>query len=191
MKRYSTASARPSADVVVARRVVPVLHRRRDDPGRRRGHERPRERRVRDERALGLGLGGVAVGDIADGGGGAEQVHLDALEPRHLQLEEVGMLGQVAHEGPLTRVAEAGHAVLHVGEEAFAGLLAVVADVDSGRVLRGDHVGGRPFDGVSELVGIDRLAAAAAAVHLRERRRTRAGCRRAWSGWSSGAITRS
>ena len=55
------------------------------------------------------------------------------------QLEEVGVLEQVAHQRPLARAAEAGHAVLHVGEEALPGLLAVVADVDAGLDLGGDR----------------------------------------------------
>ena len=53
-------------DVLLARGVVPVLHGRRHDPGRGRGHERLRERRVGDERALGVELGRVAIGHLAD-----------------------------------------------------------------------------------------------------------------------------
>ena len=41
--------------------------------------------------------------------------------------------------GALARAAEAGHAVLHVGEEALARLLAVVADVDARVELCGDR----------------------------------------------------
>src|SRR4051812_20784546 len=53
-----------------------------------------------------------------------------------------GGLLQIAHERPVTGLAEAGHAVLHVGEEALPGLLAVVADVDAGSDLGRDGRGG-------------------------------------------------
>ena len=52
------------------------------------------------------------------------------------ELQEVGVLGQVAHERALARVAEPGHPVLHVGDEALPRLLAVVADVDADLHLR-------------------------------------------------------
>ena len=127
------------ADVLLGRWVVAVLHRRRDDPGRRRGHERLRERCAGDERALGGQLASVAVRDLADGGGRGHQVDLHALVPRERELDVVGVLDEVAHERPLARPAEARHAVLHVGEEALPGLLAVVADVDADVELGGDR----------------------------------------------------
>ena len=99
------------------------------------------------ERALGVELARVAVGDLGDGGGRRHEAHLDALEPRQRQLHEVGVLGQVPHERTLARVAEPGHAVLHVGDEALPGLLAVVADVDAGLHLVGDRRGRGLLDG--------------------------------------------
>ena len=63
-----------------------------------------------------------------------------------------GCSREVAHERALARAAEAGHAVLHVGEEALAGLLAVVADVDARVDLRGDARRGRRRDRWLELV---------------------------------------
>ena len=71
--------------------------------------------------------------------------------------------------GALAGVAEARHPVLDVGEEALAGLLAVVADVDARLDLGGDARGGRLLDGALQLVGVDRLAAAAPAVQLGQR----------------------
>ena len=105
-----------------------------------------REGCLGDERALGIELGGVAVGHLADGGGRGHEAHLDPLEPGQRQLQEVGVLGEVAHERPLAGVAEAGHAVLHVGDEALPRLLAVVADVDAGLDLLGDDGRGGLLD---------------------------------------------
>ena len=115
---------------------MPVLHRRGDDAGRAGGHERLRERGVGHEGALGVELGGVAVGHLADGRRRGHEADLDPLEPGDGELEEVGVLEQVAHQRTLAGAAEPGHAVLHVGEEALPGLLAVVADVDAGVHLR-------------------------------------------------------
>ena len=61
--------------------------------------------------------------------------------------------------------------MLHVGDEALPGLLAVVADVDAGLDLGGDGRRGRLLDGPLQLVGVDRLAAAAPPVQLGQRRR--------------------
>ena len=81
------------------------------------------------------------------------------------------MLGEVADQRPATGASESGHPVLHVCDEAFAGLLTVVADVDARGDLRGDHLGGRRLDRVAQLVGIDVLAAAASPVQRGERLR--------------------
>jgi hypothetical protein len=62
--------------------------------------------------------------------------------------------------------------MLHVREEALAGLFAVIPDVDPDCVLLCDRVSRGSFDGLSEFVSIDRLAAAATTMHLRERSRT-------------------
>ena len=90
------------------------------------------------------------------------------MEPRQLQFDEIGMVDEVTHQGALAGVAEPGHAVLHVGEEALSGLLAVVADVDSRGVLRGDDVRRGLLDRGTQHVGRHRLATAPPAVHLRE-----------------------
>ena len=82
--------------VLRLRRVVAVLHGRRDDAGRRRGHERLGERGVGHERALGVELGRVAVGHLADRRRRRHQADLDALEAGEGQLEEVRVLAQVA-----------------------------------------------------------------------------------------------
>ena len=79
---------------------------------------------------------------------------------------------EVAHQRPLAGAAEAGHAVLDVGEEALPGLLAVVADVDAGRRPGAAiDVGGGRLDRGAQLVRVDRLAAAAPAVERGERGR--------------------
>ena len=57
------------------------------------------------------------------------------------------MVGQVAHQRPVALPAEPRHAVLHVGDEALARLLSVVADVDPRLDLRRDARGGRDLDG--------------------------------------------
>jgi hypothetical protein len=54
--------------------------------------------------------------------------------------------------------------MLHVKEEALALLLAVVADVDPGVELFGDHLAERVAASRGEFGGIDRLAARAAHV---------------------------
>ena len=79
------------------------------------------------------------------------------------------MLGEVTHERPVAAVTEAGHAMLHVGDEALPCLLAVVADVDADLALRGDRRGGRLRDRGRQLVVVHDLAAAPAPVELGER----------------------
>ena len=56
--------------------------------------------------------------------------------------------------------AEAAQAMLHVGEEALARLLAVVADVDAGCELAFDHVAGGRLGGPRQGIGVVRLATA-------------------------------
>ena len=142
-------------------------------PGRRGGHERLGERCIGNERALGVELGGVGVGDGADRRRGVHQVDLHPLAAGEGELEEVAVLEQVAHQRPPAGVAEPGHAVLHVREEALARLLAVVAAVDAGRELAGDDVGGGGLDRGAQLGRVDVLAAAAAAVERGELGRAR------------------
>ena len=83
------------------------------------------------------------------------------------------MLRQVSHHRPLTRVAETGHAVLHVGEEALAGLLAVVADVDAGLELFPDDVTHSGFGLAREGGGLDGFPVVLAHEQIAKRRRPR------------------
>ena len=169
--RYSVRSAAATAlHVLLARRVVPVLHRRGDDARRRRGHERLARTARRSTSAHSASTSrGVAVGHRADRRRRRHQVDLHPLPAGAGELEEVGVLEQVAHQRPLARAAEPGHPVLHVGEEALAGLLAVVADVDAGVDLRRDHRRGRGLDRPPELGVVDLLAPAAPTVQLGQR----------------------
>ena len=89
-------------------------------------------------------------------------------------------MDDVAHDRPLADAAEAAHAVLHVGEEALARLLAVVADVDAGLELAGDDVPRRLLDRRGEGGRVDRLAPALAHEQLQQRPDCAAGCRRGW-----------
>ena len=84
--------------VLVARGVVPVLHRGHDDARGRGGHERLRERRAGDERALRFDFGRVAVGDVRDGRRRRHEVHLHPCEARHGQFDVVGMVDEVPHD---------------------------------------------------------------------------------------------
>ena len=78
----------------------------------------------------------VDVLHLADRFGRAHQRDgLARLKSGNLQLEERRERGHVAHERPVALAAEAAQAVLDVGEEALARLLAVVADVDAGVTL--------------------------------------------------------
>ena len=78
-------------------------------------------------------------------------------------------MDDVAHHGPLAGAAKAAHAVLHVGEEALARLLAVVADVDAGLELACHDVACRFLDGGGKGSGINVLAAVLAHEQLEER----------------------
>ena len=99
--RYSVRSASATArDVLLARRrsggsPSPTT----TMPGDARGHERLGERRVGDERALGVELGGVAVGHLADrrrrGHAGRPCIRSNRGQR---ELEVVGVLEQVAHQ---------------------------------------------------------------------------------------------
>jgi hypothetical protein len=151
---------------------VAILHGGRDDARRRRGHECLCERGIRDQLALRLHLRRLAVRDFGDGGGSGHQVDFHATESRKRELDEVGVVEQVTHEWPLAGVTEPGHAVLDVGEEALARLLAVVADVDPGRELSGDARRGRVLDCKAQLLGLNRFPPAAAAVQLGQRGRS-------------------
>ena len=56
--------------------------------------------------------------------------------------EVAGIANQVAHERTLAFSGKSRHPMLHVGEEALARLLAVVADVDAAFELARDDAAG-------------------------------------------------
>src|SRR5262249_38979846 len=74
------------------------------------------------------------------------------------QLAVVGELGHVARPRPVRLAAEARHALGHVGLEADAALLAVIADVDAELALLAEHEGDAAFDLGVELGAVDALA---------------------------------
>jgi hypothetical protein len=124
--------------------VVAVLHDRRHDAWRRRRHEGFREGTLPHQRTLRLYLGRVPVGVRPDGGGRGHEIDLGPTVAG--QLLEVGMVQHVALLAPLSLTAESGHTMLHIGDEAFACLFAVVADINAGL-----HLGGhRPSRGFSD-----------------------------------------
>ena len=88
-------------------------------------------------------------------------------------LREVGEVDQVAGEQAAARAAEAAHAAGHVGREAGARLLAVVADVDADLELPGHHVGDRGVGLARERGRVDRLAPVAADEQVAQRGRPR------------------
>jgi hypothetical protein len=166
------------ADVRGERPVVRVRHRAGHDAGRRHRPEglvKALAARARDRReAREVGVEGVAalVADGADGLRRGHQAHRAAVVRQH-QLEEVRMLGEIAHQGPRAPAAEAAHAVADIGEEALARLLAVVADVHAaGELLRDRALGGRAHRSL-ERRPLDRFAAARAQEELHQRARTR------------------
>ena len=109
--------------------------------------------------------------------GAAIRFDLDPLERGERQLEEVGVLEQVADQRPMAGAAEAGHPVLHVGEEALARLLAVVADVDAGVDLAAITAAVASATARRSSSGSTDFAAAAPAVQLGQRRRPRQAAR--------------
>ena len=64
------------------------------------------------------------------------------------------------------RATEAGHPVLHVGDEALTSLFTVVADVDSGLDLCSDAGCCRGLHCIAQLAEVDVLPAASSAVQL-------------------------
>ena len=82
-------------------------------------------------------------------------------------------MGDVAHDRPLVLAAEPAQPIAHVGDEALAALLAVVADVDAGGELRGDDMAGGVGDGRRQHRVVDRLAALARDQQIEQRPRPR------------------
>src|SRR5215469_15462123 len=144
--------------------VVSILHRRRDDARRRRGHERLRERHSRfcqhalEVGAFALEWLAILVANLAHRHRRVHQIdHLPISEPHLLQIRWV--LHDIAHQLPLAAPAEPAHPVMVVGEETLAWLLAVVADIDTRLELLCYDPAGRLLDLALEFRGVDLLAA--------------------------------
>ena len=85
-------------------------------------------------------------------------LHAAALgETAHQVLDQRGKFLEVASAASLGFARETGHAPGHVGLEADALLLAVIADVDAGLGLLGDHVAHGAIHLIGELA-LDREA---------------------------------
>ena len=97
---------------------------------------------------------------------------------QHLRV--VGEVDQVAGGQAPARAAEAAHAAGHVGREAGAGLLAVVADVDADLELPRHHVRDRRVGLARERGRVHRLAPVAADEQVAQRGRAAGGCPRGW-----------
>ena len=76
----------------------------------------------------------------------------------------------IARRRALRFPAEAAHAARHIGLEPDTRLLAVVADVDPGLDLRGNHSGGAGFDVAGKLGRIDGLPGFLADQNIAQRR---------------------
>ena len=94
----------------------------------------------------------------------ADRVAAGLLLLQHLLEDRVAR--DVAARPALPAAAKAAHAVLDVEEEAFALLLAVVADVDAGLDLLRHDLAQRVAAGGVECGGVDRLAAARLRIEL-------------------------
>ncbi len=149
-------------DVVAQIGVVLVLHRRRDNPGRRRGHERACRRLSQtvnmapQPRALVFDRHRILVGDIAHGLRRGHQT--DALAGRsHAQdeLQKIRIVQHVAHRHPRPAPAEPGHAMLHIGEEALTPHFTVVENIDPGLHLPSDDMRRRRLDLLAQARRVD------------------------------------
>jgi hypothetical protein len=162
-------------------RIVLVEHDRRHHAGGGRGQERLGKRVVSrvehaaEIRALRLHVGGVRIPDVTDRLRQPADVVHRLLPQRRL----VGLLLEdrvaldVGALAPLPRAAEPAQPVADVEQERVALLLAVAADVDAGLgLLRYDGAQGRLPRG-AQLIAVDRLAARAARVKLRQLERPR------------------
>src|SRR3989441_1450866 len=83
------------------------------------------------------------------------------------------MLGDVPRHPPRAGAAEAPHPPRRIGGEADARLLAIVADVDAGLELAGDHVAHGRLRLARERRRVDRLPAVQAHQQIAQRGRTR------------------
>src|SRR2546425_4280981 len=118
----------------------------------------PRRRGLEQQVAL---PGGFAEVDVLDLGQGLRRVRdLRGRAPAKLQQRRVvGKVDEVAGRGAATLAPEAAHAPRHVGGEADAGLLAVVADVDTRVELLADDRADGSVDLARQLGRVDGLAA--------------------------------
>ncbi len=94
---------------------------------------------------LGIGVVHSSFGTRSGG-----QVHATRVS-RQLELEPPRILRHVAKPWALTAATESGHAVLHVGEEAFTWVFAVVADINATVELFHDGFAGGRDDCLPEL----------------------------------------
>ena len=157
---------RERVHVVLEAGVVRVRHRGRDDARRGRGHERLDEAGVLladhllEQHTLAFERGAIDVAHLAHRPGGRHEAHLGAREIGQAERQVGREVRDVAHDGARARAPEAAHPVLHIGEEALARLLAVVADVDARRELPRDDPARRVADRPLELRRLHRLAPA-------------------------------
>src|SRR5579863_400259 len=151
-----------------------VLHRGSDDPRRGGGHERL-------AKPLGEGgcdleiivaflfdRGAAGIFDLGDGFGSVEEIDLHAVAQAAQHFEIAGIRPQIRDAGAFTVSAEAAHAMLHVGKETLARLLAVIADVDAGFDLPSDHAAGRFVDDALHRGAVNGFAAAEPSEHFAE-----------------------
>ena len=134
-------------EIGLVRGVVGVEHGRGDDARRRRGHERLGERLVFAGDALEPGnlapdRRGIVIVQFALR---LRRVLLPAAARKTMRevLRQLREFLELAPAAALGFAAEARHALRHIGLEADALLLAVVADVDAGLLLLGDHMAHR------------------------------------------------
>ena len=164
--------------------VVGILHRRRDDAGRGRGHE------GLEKTAFRLIERGAEIGTL---GADRARIEIAHLAHRHRRLEvadrgtpfllllhpshELGVAHDIAPRVPLPASAEAAHPALQVKKKPLALLLAIVADVDPRGDLLRHHPRQRRAACRLDLGGIDRLAGGAPHVQPHQLRRPRQAAR--------------
>src|SRR3989475_1949474 len=169
---------REGEHVPLVRIVVAVEQGRRDDARGGGGHEAlderlgPRRRGLEQQVAL---PGGFAEVDVLDLGQGLRRVRdLRGRASAKLQQRRVvGKVDEVAGRGAATLAPKPTHAPRHVGGEADAGLLAVVADVNARVELLADDRADGSVDLARQLGRVDGLAALLPGQELAEPRRPR------------------
>ena len=172
-------------EIVRKRVVMLVAHRRGEDAGRRRAHERLdkdagifRQDRI-EMAAFVVDRAIVEIAHLADRlRQPAERRDLGLagvlLDPHAL---EVRIAVDIGARRPLPAAAESRQPRLEIEKEGIALLLAVVADVDAGVVLLAHDRPHRFAAGAIDFGRIDRVAARAQRVEPRQARAAAAGCR--------------